>query len=85
MYKIDYDIDLEKVLRKIPKRDVEAILDKIKELAKDPRMAGTVKLTGRDAYRARAGDYRIIYCIKDKELLVLVIDIDNRGTVYKKH
>ncbi len=84
MYKIEYEIDLEKALKKIPRHDLLAIRDKIKDLANNPRMEGTIKLTGRDAYRARAGNYRIIYRIKDKELLVLVIDVDNRGTVYKK-
>lgn len=85
MYKIEYDIEIEKVLKKLPKRDVKNILDRIQELAKDPRALGTIKLSGRNAYRARVGNYRIIYHINDKHLMVIVIDVDNRGTVYKKH
>lgn len=83
MYKIEYDIDLEKALKKFPKHDVKAIIEKIEELAKDPRMQGTIKLSGREGYRCRVGNYRIIYRIKDKELLILIIDIDHRGSVYK--
>ena len=84
MYRIEYDVDIEKALRKIPKHDILAIRDRIKELSKDPRAPGTIKLTGREAYRARVGIYRIIYEIRDKELVIIVINVDNRATVYKK-
>ena len=34
-------------------------------------------------YRIRSGDYRIIYEIRDKSLLVLVVRIGKRGDVYR--
>jgi len=37
-----------------------------------------------DLYRVRQGDYRIIYAIKDAELLVVVITIGNRRDVYRR-
>jgi len=39
-------------------------------------------LTGRDGYRIRVGDYRVIYNIEDKILRVLVIDIGHRREIY---
>lgn len=84
MYKIIYDIDLEKALKKIPKCDVLAIVDRIEELAKDPRAIASIKLTGRDAYRLRVGNYRIIYRIQDKQLLIVIIDVDGRADIYKR-
>ena len=82
MYSIEYHIDIEKALRKIPKRDLLAIKDKILELTQDPRGPGTIKLTGREAYRVRVGNYRIIYEIKDKQLVIIIVNVAVRASVY---
>lgn len=43
-----------------------------------------VKLSGEDdLYRIRVGDYRIVYTIKDTQLLVLVLKIRHRREVYR--
>jgi mRNA interferase RelE/StbE len=42
-----------------------------------------VKLSGRDAWRIRIADYRIIYEIHDDVLLVLVVDIGHRSKIYR--
>lgn len=84
MYKVRLEVNLDKVCKKFPQKDKKAILEILQSLEHNPRPIGAIKLTGRDGYRVRAGDYRIIYQIKDKELLVLVIDIDNRADIYKK-
>ena len=56
---------------------------RIDQLAVDPR-AGSVKLRGAEViWRARVGDYRILYRIEDARLLVLVIKIGHRGDVYR--
>jgi mRNA interferase RelE/StbE len=41
-------------------------------------------LQGSDFYRLRVGQYRLIYEIKDDELLIFVMTMGNRGDVYKK-
>jgi mRNA interferase RelE/StbE len=48
----------------------------------NPRPFGYIKLKGRDAYRIRVGNYRIIYEIEDKILKVTVIDSGNRKDIY---
>lgn len=83
-YRIDYDIDLDKSLAKIPKRDSKLIKEKIESLANDPRPNGSIKLTGTELYRIRYGNYRIIYKIFDDRLVVLILDVNGRKDVYKK-
>jgi mRNA interferase RelE/StbE len=56
----------------------------IDSLAKHPRPAGCTKLTGADnAYRIRVGDYRIVYQIEDRVLIVFIIRIAHRKDVYR--
>jgi mRNA interferase RelE/StbE len=53
------------------------------ELEQDPRPPGCKKLKGRDAWRIRIGDYRVIYEINDGHLIVTVITIGHRREVYE--
>lgn len=56
----------------------------LRALEDDPRSAGCVKLTGStDLFRLRVGDYRIVYQIQDKVLVVLVIEIGHRREIYR--
>jgi mRNA interferase RelE/StbE len=49
-----------------------------------PRPAGCTKLAGADdAYRIRIGDYRIVYVIADKVLIVYIIRVGHRKEVYR--
>jgi mRNA interferase RelE/StbE len=58
---------------------------RIRALSENPRPSGIKKLAGdENLYRLRVGDYRIIYQIQDKALLVLVIKISHRREVYRK-
>jgi mRNA interferase RelE/StbE len=56
----------------------------IDALADDPRPTGTTKLAGRDDYRVRVGDYRIVYAVDDAERLVLIGRIAHRREVYRR-
>ena len=56
----------------------------IDALGSDPRPAGTVKLAGRDDYRIRVGDYRIVYAVDDAEHFVIVAHIAHRREVYRR-
>lgn len=83
-YKIEYDVDLDKALAKIPKRDAKLIKEKIESLAVDPRPHGSIKLSGKELYRIRYGIYRIIYKIFDSRLVIVIVDVDSRKDIYKK-
>lgn len=84
MYRIEYDKKVAKTLEKIPKRDREAIKNKIDKLAQEPLPSGVEPLKGQYAgyYRIRFGDYRIIYEIRNGQLLILIVKIGNRKEIY---
>ena len=56
----------------------------IQSLANDPRPIGVKKLSGeKDIYRVRAGNYRVLYRIVDKVLVVVVVSVGHRREVYR--
>jgi mRNA interferase RelE/StbE len=73
-----------KELERIPsKRDRQRIATRIRRLADDPRPPGCQKLSGRDRYRIRQGVYRIVYSIRDQQLIVVVIRVGHRKDIYR--
>jgi mRNA interferase RelE/StbE len=74
-----------KTLARLPK-DRQRLLDThILSLADNPRPVGSIPLKGegRGLWRLRVGDWRILYQIQNKELIVLVVDIGHRRDVYR--
>ena len=66
-----------------PLPDVQRVLKRIESLVEDPRPTGCEKLVDREIYRVRQGRYRILYEILDDVLVVLVIKVGSRDTVYR--
>lgn len=83
MYQVRIERPAVKVLSRISEPYRSRISDAMISLAENPRPRGCEKLRGRDAWRIRAGDYRIIYEIRDDVLLVLVIEIGHRREIYR--
>ena len=83
-YKVTFKKSVLKDLKSVPKSDVIKIISKIDSLAEDPRRVGAKKLSGNELYRMRQGLYRILYEIKDRELIVQVIKVGHRSDVYKR-
>jgi mRNA interferase RelE/StbE len=75
--------DAAKELGRLPKTETRRILRRIDGLRHDPRPPGSEKLAGRDAYRIRQGDYRIIYTIDNHRIIVEVIRVGHRRDVYR--
>jgi len=71
-------------LSRIAAQDRDRITGAIRGLADEPRPHGVKKLSGRDAWRIRVGDYRVLYEIHDDLLLILVVDIGHRREIYRK-
>ncbi len=61
----------------MPNDFVERVIEKIKNLASEPRPDGVVKLKGYDnEYRIRIGDYRVRY--------IQILQCKHRKDVYRK-
>lgn len=73
----------QKSLEKIRGTDYEKIKAAISGLGNDPRPPGCKRLTGREGWRIRIGDYRVLYEIRDFELFVIVIDVGHRREIYR--
>ena len=72
-----------KDLKDVPKQDVQRILERIHLLRNDPYPAGSLKLSGKNYYRIRQGNYRILYEVKDRQLVLLVVKVGHRREVYR--
>jgi mRNA interferase RelE/StbE len=82
VWTVTFKQSVAKDLRAIPNADVLRILDRINTLALNPRGDGCVKLSGQNRYRARQGVYRIVYEIHDDRLIVIVVMVGHRSSVY---
>jgi mRNA interferase RelE/StbE len=82
-YELKFAARATKDLRGVPKVTVRRIMQRILALQDDPRPPGAKKLAGRDTYRVRQGDYRILYDVFDALLVVEVIQIGHRSDVYR--
>lgn len=75
----------EKEIRHLPAKVSERVRKAIDSLALNPRGSGTIKMKGEERmYRMRVGDYRILYEIHDKEVMVLVVRVSHRKDAYRK-
>jgi mRNA interferase RelE/StbE len=83
-YRIELSKPAVRQFEKLSRAIQTRLKPRIDALAHDPRPQGVKKLAGEDElYRLRVGDYRIIYQIQDKVLLILVVRLGNRKEVYR--
>lgn len=85
VYKVVYLEQVEKDLKNLDKPKVKKILERIENyLAHAPKELGkSLKGEFQGYWRYRWGDYRVIYKISEKEILILVLRISHRRQVYK--
>ncbi|MCW3839191.1 type II toxin-antitoxin system RelE/ParE family toxin [Micromonospora yasonensis] len=82
-YSVHLDKAAAKLLRKLDRPVQARLVTAIAGLATQPRPAGVKALAGHPGLlRVRVGDYRIVYTIRDQELLVLVVHLGHRGDIY---
>jgi len=78
---------LRPAVRAIERLDLDArtrIRQAIRTLVTVPRPVGCVKLSdSADGYRIRVGDYRILYEMRDRELVIIVVKVGHRRDVYR--
>ena len=70
--------------RKLDRAAQEQIRRTLVILRETPRPPRAIKLVGGEGeWRLRTGDYRIVYDINDRELIVLVVRVGNRRDIYR--
>jgi len=72
-----------KDVESIPQRDLQRILKAIAGLAENPRPPQSKKLSGEEKYRLRCELYRVIYEIRDAELVVYIVRARHRREAYR--
>ena len=85
-YTVEIDPAARKELEALGRKVQRQIDRKITALAANPRPRGCKELKGKKnkgIWRVPSGDYRIVYKIKQKRLLVLIIRIRHRKDVYR--
>lgn len=83
-YSISYVPSAAKALRKLDRLIARRLVASIKELSDEPRPPGCIQLKGGSGeFRIRVGDYRVIYEVIDRELVVLVLHLGHRREVYR--
>ena len=84
MYQIEYSKQSIRALRRMPANMAALIRSKIEGVAQDPLSAqGVKKLSGREEYRLRIGDWRMLYLLDGQRLRVLVTDVGPRVGIYQ--
>lgn len=83
-YTVRVERQAQKVIAKLPQQMQRRILSAIDALAAEPRPVGSKKLVGQETWRIRVSDYRVVYTIKDAELLVVVVKVGHRSKVYER-
>jgi mRNA interferase RelE/StbE len=63
----------------------QMIREKLETIAADPYAdhQNAKKLQGREGYRLRVGDWRVVYQIQNEQLIIVVLKIASRGEIYK--
>ena len=84
MYAVVTTKTFTKSLANLPANWQGRIVEKIKEVAANPYAPNNnlKKLQGREGYRLRVGDWRVIYELHDDTLVMLVLDVVPRGGIY---
>jgi len=73
----------EKELDRLPVEVHNRIVKRLISLKDNPRPFGTKKHLGREGYRIRVGNYRILYIIDDKEKKIEIVSVAHRKEVYR--
>ncbi len=86
MYKLKYRRQARNYLARLPMKIKSVIVDNLHQLAENPDSPSLDidALKGREGFRLKVGQYRIIYTRQDDQLIIEVVKIRPRGDIYKR-
>jgi mRNA interferase RelE/StbE len=83
VYSIEVKKSAAREIEALPLRDRCQVVERIGLLADDPGPRGCEKLVGGERYGVRQGDYRIVYSVEDRRLVVWAVKVGHRRDVYR--
>lgn len=83
-YSVEISRTAEKQLKKLNRRDQRRVARAMLALADDPRPQGSRKLIGYDdVFRIRVGQYRVLYSVSDRKLIIIILKLGHRRDIYR--
>ena len=84
-FQVEWKNSASKELEKLPRQIITRVVAAVDDLSTNPYPHGARKLIGSErAYRIRIGDYRVIYHVFEKRLIVEIVRVRHRKDVYAK-
>jgi mRNA interferase RelE/StbE len=83
-YDVQFAASAARSFRKLEPAVQRRLARAIDALSTNPRPHGPVKLTDEDdLFRLRVGEYRVVYKIQDRQLIVLIVAVGHRRDIYR--
>jgi mRNA interferase RelE/StbE len=83
LFSIELSHSARKALKRLSRKDQELVFAVLETLKENPTPPKSLKLRGRDGYRIRVGELRVIYTFEKGRLIILILDIGHRREVYR--
>ena len=86
VYKLELSTQAERVIRRMAEREpalYQRVASALDDLQRDPSQGKPLKGELKGQYSYRVGSYRVVYLVRQQELLVLIIDIGHRRDIYR--
>jgi mRNA interferase RelE/StbE len=83
-FRVEWKTSAIRELRRLGRQDLSRLLSAVEALASAPYPVGVRKLQGgQHTYRIRVGDYRVIYEVYEKRLIIYIVRVRHRKDVYR--
>lgn len=82
-YKLCIKPSAAKEIEVLQKKEPLRVIQRIQDIAVNPRPPGCEKPSGHERYRVRQGQYRIVYSVSDEELVICAVKVGHRSEVYR--
>ena len=83
MYRVELRQRVQDKLDSLSESDREMVIDALLSLEENPRPRGVEKIRGKELWRVRKGDYRVVYDVDGDAKIVTVVRIGHRKDVYR--
>ncbi len=84
IYEVQISRTAERQLARLERTTQQRVAAAMQALAQDPRPRGCRKLQGyEDVYRIRVGRYRLLYSVSDNTVVVVILKVGHRRSVYR--